>query len=681
MAEEYPSINRDIILKIHRIFDQGMNEVFGGAQYLGHKHSLISPLKTFAFCLCLVVAVFITQPTILAQSKPIDSSVLERDLARMDSLSNVDFVAAMALAKEIAIRAEAEGYANGVIKAKLGQSRIYLIRGQLDSAGQVMDEAYQVIDTVGHRSHFSTYLDLKGALATMMGKGDSAVGYYLQSYQINKQLDRPPLIMRGLANIAAVLIQQEQYEKALPYITEATGLAKDLEQWDNYASQLVNHSIALKHLGDTTQAFQRLQEAEQYIENANIYLKYAFHANMNDYAEFNREPASMLEHSQQMLDIARLMKSEEKEAYAYSGFSKYHRAMGELAQSEAYLLKAINLYEKGGEKTRLLNLYESAAELYDNLRDYRQAFDYQAKAHSLEKEIQDANMQSRILELETSFDLQRQKALNLENQLKLTETESALRSRTTMLYFSIGGILSLLLIGGLAYSNFRRKKQLQQQMIQQKEAAHQLSLMQEHNAGEEKERKRISRELHDNIGGLLAAAKLHLGTIHAEDEKSLQKVTSIIDKTHQEARTISHRLAPIKLEDEGLKAAVAYFCKLVAQKDTVDVHFESTGDIDSAGSDDLLAVYRTVQELVVNAIKHAEASEILVQIFRHQADLEAIVEDNGKGFTADVESEGIGLKNIKRQLELYKGTFDVRSAAGNGTSIMLYWPDFYNTDP
>ena len=654
--------------------------------FMNNKHDLtynklpISPQKILTYCFWLVLAVLVDQPKVLAQSGQRDSLLFERDLARMDSLSNVDFVAALALAKEIATRAASENYSDGLIKAKLGQSRIYLIRGQLDSASQVMDEAYKVIDTTHDKTNFSTYLDLKGAFSTMTGSGDSAVVYYLQSYQINKQLDRPPLIMRVLANLAAVLIQQEQYEKALPYITEATDLAKELEQWDNYASQLVNHSIALKHLGDTTQAFQKLNEAGQYIENANIHLKYAFHANMNDYAEFNREPARMLEHSQQMLDIGRLMKSEEKEAYAYSGFSKYYQAIGDVARSEEHLLKAINLYEKGGEKTRLLNLYESAAELYDNLGDYRKAFDYQEKAHTLENEIQGANTQGRILELETSFDLQRQKALNLENQLKLTETESALQTRTTMLYFSIGGILSLLLIGGLAYSNFQRKKQLRQQMIQQKEAEHQLSLMREHNAGEEKERKRISRELHDNIGGLLAAAKLHLGTIQAEDQTSLQKVAFIIDKTHQEARTISHRLAPIKLEDEGLKEAVSYFCKLVAQKDTVDVHFESTGDIDAAGSDHLLVVYRTVQELVVNAIKHAEASEILVQLFRHQADLETIVEDNGKGFAVEDKSEGIGLKNIKRQVELYNGKLETRSAPGTGTSLMIYWPNFYKMD-
>ena len=108
----------------------------------------------------------------------------------------------------------------------------------------------------------------------------------------------------------------------------------------------------------------KIKEAEQYIPNANIHLKYAFHANMNDYAEFFDQFELLNYHSQKMLEIARLMKSQEKEAYSYSGISKYYQATGNLNLAEEYLLKAINLYETVGEKTRLLNLYEGAAQLF-----------------------------------------------------------------------------------------------------------------------------------------------------------------------------------------------------------------------------------------------------------------------------------------------------------------------------
>ena len=132
--------------------------------------------------------------------------------------------------------------------------------------------------------------------------------------------------------------------------------------------------------------------------------------------------------------------------------------------------------------------------------------------------------------METSFDLERQKAINLENELKLSQTQNTLRQRTTWLYSSIIGMITLLIIGWLYFSNMKKKRELQQQFIQRQEAEHQVMLLQEHNAGQEKERTRISRELHDNIGGLLVAAKLQLQNTDGESGVQVEKVNTIIEK-------------------------------------------------------------------------------------------------------------------------------------------------------
>ncbi len=639
-------------------------------------------IATFGTITGLLIVIFCCRS--YSQLTSVDSNQFETDLKHLDSLSKSNFAAAISLGKKITTKAKSTGHNNASIRAQLGLTRIYLIQGNLDTAKLLMDEAVEEIDTLENPGLFANYLDLRGNLHTMTGNSDHALEDYLQAYEINKALDRKPPRVRELSNVAAVFIHQEKYEKALPYIREASDLAKELELWDHYASLLVNHAITLKHLKDTVGGYEKLQEAENYLSNANIHLSYAFHANMNDFSEFLNKPSAMLKHSQEMLKIAQLMRSAEKEAYAYSGLSKYYRYMGNNDESKQYLVKAIDLYEQAGEKNRLINIYESAAELYYEVHNYKKAFDYQKKAFNLKQQIQNENTQNKVLELETSFDLQRQKAQNLEKELELNQTQNALQRRTTLLYLSLGGLLILFTIGILANSNYKRKKQLQNQLIQQKEAEHQVLLLREHNAGEEKERSRMSRELHDNIGGLLAAAKLHLEALNPvikEDVSngSFQKIKDLINKTHQEARTISHRLAPIKLEDEGLDAAVHYFCNLVSQKDKITVHYESNGDINTAENQQLLVIYRTVQELVINAIKHANPKDILVQIFRHGSDLETIVEDDGKGFDITKSADGIGLKNIKRQVALYDGKIDMNSNADDGTSVAIYWPEFFDS--
>lgn len=643
--------------------------------------------KEFIFCLLLTIAlVMVPDNQLTGQDPGLDSDTFDKRMDRLDSLSKSDLPAALRLGKEIAADAEKAGFREGEIRSYLGIVRIYSIQGKVDSAGTLLDRIYERLDTTEDREYYADYMDLRGNISTMTGKSEEAIGYFRRAYTINKGMGRREPIVRELANIAAVLMHQEQYERALPYIIEAEALSRNSEQWSIYASLLVNHAISLKHMRDTTAAYAKLQEAGQYVDQANIHLKYAYHANMNDFSAFFNQPGEMLEHSKSMLEIAQQMKSDEKEAYAYSGFSKYYKFTGNDRQAEDYLVKAIDLYEKAGEKNRLINIYESASEFYEDWGNYRKAFEYQRKGYDLKQEIQGETTKNRILELETQFDLQRQKSLNLEKELELTQTRTALKTRTSWLYTSLGGLLVTLIIGGLVITNYRRKKQLQDQVMRQKEAEQKVLLLQEHNAGEEKERMRISRELHDNIGGLLAAARLHLSALDGDvaDASHLgspyHKVSEILDKAHREARTISHRLAPIKLEQSGLDGALAYFCNLVSRKDRLNVLYECAGEINAAGPARALVIYRAIQELVVNAIKHAECSEILVQVFRHGDDCEVIVEDNGRGIDLDArEPNGIGLKNIENQVALLDGRMRIDHAEEGGTSIELFCPEFFKT--
>ncbi|WP_236976151.1 ATP-binding protein [Membranihabitans maritimus] len=633
----------------------------------------------------VLLVVLSTEVQGYVQGVQVDSVYFDKKLRKLDSLTRIDFTRALELGKEIVSEAGENGLEEIEIRAKIGLARIYVIKGELDSAKILQREAFLGIDTLNDLREYADYLDLQGNINTMTGQTGLALENYQKAYTINKSLERKAPIVKELANIAAVLMHQEEYERSIPYIEEATKLAFDQGQWGNYASLLVNHAISLKHMQDTSAAYQKLKAAEKYVENTNIHLKYAFHANMVDFSGIYNRPGDMLIHAREMLEIAELMKSQEKIAYSYSGFSKYYSMIGNYGLSENYLVKAIDIYEEVEEKNRLVNLYESAAELYSKIGEYQKAFGFQGKGYSLKQEIQNENTKNRILELETNFELQRQKALNLEKELELSNTRNELESRTNWLYLSLGGFLISLVIGGLIISNYRRKKALQDRVLQQKEAEQKVLLLQEYSAGEEKERMRISRELHDNIGGLLAAAKLHISAMGTDTENGIiepyGKISEIVEKAHQEARTISHRLAPIKLEQSGLDGALAYFCNLVSQKDQIEIIFESSGNIDALDSSDALVIYRAVQELVINAIKHAECDEILVQVFRHGSDCEVIVEDNGKGFDIKgVRTQGIGLQNIENQISLLNGIVNIDADEGLGTTISLFCPGLFKEE-
>jgi signal transduction histidine kinase len=192
--------------------------------------------------------------------------------------------------------------------------------------------------------------------------------------------------------------------------------------------------------------------------------------------------------------------------------------------------------------------------------------------------------------------------------------------------------------------------------------------------GEEKERRRIAQELHDGINGNLAALKLNL----KPDEK--HQTIVLLDQTMNEVRMISHNLMPDAVKKFGLKEALENYISGMNDTDTISIHFQHLGNENNLDDELSVNIYRIVQELVKNSLKHAGASEILVQITSGLDNMQITVEDDGKGFDAGAlkstpsKKAGIGLANIENRVSYHQGSFDIRSSTHEGTSINIEIP-------
>jgi signal transduction histidine kinase len=195
--------------------------------------------------------------------------------------------------------------------------------------------------------------------------------------------------------------------------------------------------------------------------------------------------------------------------------------------------------------------------------------------------------------------------------------------------------------------------------------------------GEERERNRISQELHDGVAAMLGAAKLNLQSIPylTEEKKQVQydKIASILDNTHSDVRRIAHNLLPITLQQEGLIAAIQQFAN--------DLNI--TGIIEMTIIDELhselmlnkqtqLMLFRIIQELANNIIKHAQASKASILFTNDKETLTVKVSDNGKGFSAIANQDSQGLFSIRERLKSLGGVFDIDSKEGSGTSAVLH---------
>ena len=323
--------------------------------------------------------------------------------------------------------------------------------------------------------------------------------------------------------------------------------------------------------------------------------------------------------------------------------------------------------------------------------NYKRASEYLLQYIHFNDSLNRINNSEQLLKLIGKYEqkeIQSEK-IDLAKSKRLFELKSR-RSNYTLysLLFSIGAIL----LAGFFIILFYQQKletshiihsqteQINNQKIKELESNMQLQSMQAMINGQESERERIAKDLHDSLGGVLSTIKLRFDKLAHEhpvdDAESLEKLTRLIDTACDEVRSIANDLKPGSLEKLGLIEAI----KDMLNRYKVDkgpeiifqyYGFEGGGQIDSNIA---LNIYRIIQELVNNSIKHAKCSEIFVQMHKKGNEMTISVEDDGKGFNESNIKKGMGLENIKSRVNYLKGELTMDSSDQQGTAILVHLP-------
>jgi signal transduction histidine kinase len=191
--------------------------------------------------------------------------------------------------------------------------------------------------------------------------------------------------------------------------------------------------------------------------------------------------------------------------------------------------------------------------------------------------------------------------------------------------------------------------------------------------GEEQERHRLARDLHDGLGGMLAAVKLNLsGQLSAVETKQteLRRIIGQVDSSVTELRRIAHNMMPVNLLKFGLETALRDMCESL-MTDQLTIDFQAYGISRTLPEQKQVHIYRIVQEMLVNAIRHGEADNIILQCNQDGNNFLITLEDNGKGFDTAISGKGIGLSNIRNRVGFLDGNIEITSVINEGTTINI----------
>lgn len=196
--------------------------------------------------------------------------------------------------------------------------------------------------------------------------------------------------------------------------------------------------------------------------------------------------------------------------------------------------------------------------------------------------------------------------------------------------------------------------------------------------GQEQERQRLSRELHDSLGQKLVALKLNFGSIKIKetdaDKERASSILSQLDHTIKEVRQISSNLMPPVLAEFGLKTGIKQLCNEYAHASKSNIHYDYQGENLNLPQEKMMYIYRIIQEALNNAVKHAQADEINVQMLKRGNALILLIEDDGIGFDTSLKQNGNGIFNMRERVNILNGRFQVNSQKGHGTILNIKIP-------
>ena len=350
--------------------------------------------------------------------------------------------------------------------------------------------------------------------------------------------------------------------------------------------------------------------------------------------------------------------------------------------------KAILLLEEADSIELLQNsksiksfIYEFLALNYCELKDYKKAYDNLSKSVEIKSELNFEEQDKKISELNIKYETQEKEIENLTLKSKIQRNQ-------IITYTTLGLLLVAIILSLLIYKNLTKKKKIaeQAQLIQiqklektlKNQELHDIDVMLE---SQEHERQQIANELHDNLGSLLATLKLNFQNLsHSqkqEDKDLFDKTDALLEETYQKVRNISHLKNLGVIGSEGLVVAVKKMAEKMTVINRLNIQVIPFGLTQRLTNSTEITLFRIIQELCTNIIKHSEADEVNIYLTQHNNDLiNVIIEDNGKGFDYKkvTKTDGIGLKNIEKKVEQMDGTFTVDSIPSKGTTIIIDLP-------
>jgi two-component system, NarL family, sensor kinase len=507
-----------------------------------------------------------------------------------------------------------------------------------------------------------------------LGQYDKQLEYSLKGLEVIERKNMVQKLSSAYHNIGNTYHALGQYRKSIEYSLLSLKFHQQTKsnEYPNRVYASLGQSYGL--MGNTDSALYYFNIAiTTSVELNDKFAEAAIYGFIADSYASRNEFKKMLAVSEKSLQLSRELQSSQGIANSLYNIAYANYFNGNNAVAGKYINEALDIAIKDSVQDVLKNIYIVLSYITAKDNDFKTSLWAKHKSDSIQEAVLNEQVVRTTTELEKKYESEKKgKQIILQ--------QSQLEKRKLLNYVLISSAAALLILSLLGYRTYNQKKKLQQQRIAELETQQQLTATEAVLKGEEQERTRLAKDLHDGLGGMLSGIKYSFNTMKGnlimtpENTRAFEHSMDMLDSSIKEMRRVAHNMMPEVLVKFGLNTALEDFCDDINQTGALQVSYQSIGMNDAVIEQiTAITIYRVVQELINNTMKHSSAKTAIVQMSKTYQRINITVEDDGKGFNTDIleESEGIGWVNIRSRIGYLQGTLDVQSEPGKGTSVHI----------
>jgi len=566
-------------------------------------------------------------------------------------------------------------------KGYYSYANLMRLKGEMASAYNFLRKSERYFLTLNDSTGLSGVYNSLGNYFDNTSNADSAAVYYLKTIQLCENSKNQKNIGSVLNNLSDVYIRLKDYDNASKYLKQSLevnirfnnplNIANAYSSFGNLASLQDQFSQALDYYAKAEVLFKQLNYS---IGLNNLYINYG-----DIYQKQGKDSLAVINYDES-LKFSNRSKYTKGIIFATKNKAAIFIKQKKYSQATALLNPCLKLTYQTNDRESRKDIFLYLSTISSELGDANKAYFFLNKYIALKDSIEETTTKTDIAKLTLKYEKEKDQAriliLENENLAKDLSIRKRTNQRNAYLFSGLAIILIVLSVSGYFRNKSLREKIVSEQRIKQLEDEKKLLSVRFLVEGQEEERKRIAKEMHDGIGVLLATAKMQFSSIsdvNPESKLHIEKATKLLEQATTDVRKITHNMMPGLLTKFGFFEAVEDLIEQLDDAGTISAKVVIEGEPFRFQENKEIMLYRIVQEMVHNTIKHANATliNLVLEILPEKLNMTFV--DNGQGFDVPqmLQKQSIGLTSIQSRVSFLDGILNIDSSPGKGTIFRI----------